>query len=82
MFKFLLGIILFFLLLILLAGSLGIRFLRSLFGQAKNPPQQNPDAPRNSPKPDNDKIFGDQEGEYIEFEEVKEPTQSSEPKAE
>lgn len=82
MFKFLLGIILFFLLLILLAGSLGIRFLRSLFGQAKNPPQQNPEAPRNSPKPDNDKIFGDHEGEYIEFEEVKEPPQSSEPEAE
>jgi len=73
MFKLLLGIIVFFVLILLLAGSLGISLLRLLFGFGNKINQQQPESTQTtSNKTDKDKVFGKQEGEYVEFEEVKE----------
>lgn len=74
MFKLLFGIIIFFGLLLLLTGALGMKILRSLFGFGNKPTQQ----PRNeetrtySNPESRDKIFGEHEGEYVEFEEIEE----------
>ena len=73
MFKLLLGIIVFFVLILLLAGSLGISLLRLLFGFGNKINQQQSETTQTtSNKTDKDKVFGKQEGEYVEFEEVKE----------
>ena len=73
MFKFLFGLILFFVLLVLLAGALGIGFLRSIFGSGKQSSHRSDDTIRTSSNPDKDKIFGDHEGEYVDYEEIKTP---------
>ncbi len=72
MLKLLFGIILFFLLLLLLAGAAGIGLLRTLFGGIKSPPRQPNETNRPNSNPDKDKIFGDKEGEYVDYEEIKE----------
>lgn len=73
MFKFLFGIIAIFGLFLLLTGAVGVKILRSLFGFGNKPQQPKHDEPRNYPSPENrDKIFGEHEGEYVEFEEIKE----------
>lgn len=78
MFKLLFGIIIFFGLFLLLTGALGVKILRSLLGFENKPQQPKNDAPRNYPNPENrDKIFGEHEGEYVEFEEIKEDTPKS-----
>ena len=73
MFKFLFGLIFFFVLLVLLAGALGIGFLRSIFGSGKQSSHRSDDTIRTSSNPDKDKIFGDHEGEYVDYEENKTP---------
>ncbi len=73
MFKFLFGLIFFFVLLVLLAGALGIGFLRSIFGSGKQSSHRSDDTIRTSSNPDKDKIFGDHEGEYVDYEEIKTP---------
>ena len=74
MFKFLYGLILFFVLLVLLAGALGIGFLRSIFGIGKQQSSRRSDDTTHTPSnPDKDKIFGDHEGEYVDFEEIDTP---------
>ena len=71
MFKLLIGIIFFFVFLLLLVGTIGIAFLRSLFGGNKKPTQQSNETNRTYTNPDKDKIFNDHEGEYVEYEEIK-----------
>ena len=74
MFKFLFGLIFFFVLLVLLAGALGIGFLRSIFGIGKQQSSRRSDDTTHTPSnPDKDKIFGDHEGEYVDYEEIKTP---------
>ena len=72
MFKLLFGIILFFFIILFFTGVLGISFLRSLFRGNNRPAQQQNDTPRSNSSPDTDKIFSDNEGEYVDFEEVEE----------
>ncbi len=78
MFKFLFGLILFFVLLFLLAGALGIGFLRSIFGSSKRSARQQNETIHTSQGSDKDKIFGDHEGEYVEFEEIEDTPESPE----
>ncbi len=72
MFKLLFGIIIFFVLFLLLTGALGIKILRSLLGFKNRPTQQprNEDTRTYSNPESKDKIFGDHEGEYVDYEEV------------
>ncbi|MHB9054751.1 MAG: DUF4834 family protein [Paludibacteraceae bacterium] len=72
MFKLLFGIILFFFIILFFTGVLGISFLRSLFRGNNRPAQQQNDTPRSNSSPELDKIFSDHEGEYVDFEEIKE----------
>ena len=78
MLKLLFGIILFFLLLQLLAGAAGIGLLRTLFGGIKSPPRQSNETNRPYSNPDKDKIFGDKEGEYVDYEEITEDDKKAE----
>lgn len=71
MFKLLFGIILFFFIALLFTGVLGISFLRSLFRGNNRPAQQQNDTPRSNSSPDTDKIFSNHEGEYVDFEEIR-----------
>ena len=81
MFKFLVGILLFFGLIILLVTSLGISLLRSLFGSARRSGQKSDEPVRpHTSGDDRDKIFGNQEGEYVDFEEIKDDQKKDEVK--
>ena len=73
MFKFLFGLIFFFVVLVLLAGARGIGGLPSIFGSGKQSSHRSDDTIRTSSNPDKDKIFGDHEGEYVDYEEIKTP---------
>ena len=72
MFKLLFGIIIFFVLFLLLTGALGMKILRSLFGFKHRPTQQpqNEETRTYSNPESKDKIFGEHEGEYVDYEEV------------
>lgn len=73
MLKLLLGILIFFGLILMLAGAFGVKMLRSLFGFGNKPSQQPRTDETYTPGNDNrDKIFGEHEGEYVEFEEIEE----------
>jgi len=79
MLKFLLGILLFFGLVILFVTSLGISLLRSLFrSDSKVARGQEESVHRRSKEEDRDKIFGNHEGEYVDFEEVSEDDKKTE----
>ncbi|HHT22794.1 MAG TPA: DUF4834 family protein [Bacteroidales bacterium] len=80
MFKFLIGILVFFGLLILLVVSLGLSFLRALFGFGRKRHSQPDSAPTYTPPQTEgrEKIFGKHEGEYIDFEEITENDKNDE----
>lgn len=80
MFKLLIGIILFFVLMLLFAGALGIRLLRSILGGSKPPHRQPDENIQTYSNPDKDKIFGEREGDYVEYEEIKEDKKKDEVK--
>lgn len=72
MFKLLIGLLLFFGLMILVAGALGLKFLRSLFGLGNKSPKQSPnDQSQTYSAPESrEKVFKKHEGEYVEFKEI------------
>jgi len=79
MFKFLLGILLFFGLVILFVTSLGISLLRSLFRSGSKVARgQEESVNRRAKEEDRDKIFGHHEGEYVDYEEVTEDDKKAE----
>ncbi len=74
MFRILIGILFFFLMLLLSLGALGVGLLRRLFGgskrdsgfssRSKGPTLSHPARKKR------EKIFDDSDGEYIDFEEI------------
>lgn len=82
MFKLLIGIIAFGGLFLLLLGSMGLRILRSLFGFGKRSNTSNKDNSTRetySEPTEKNKIFGEHEGEYVEFEEIESEEEVSPP---
>ena len=79
MLKFLFGILLFLGLIILLVTSLGIGLLRSLFRSGSRVAREKEESVhRRAKEEDRDKIFGNHEGEYVDFEEVTEDDKKGE----
>lgn len=73
MFKFLFGLILLVVLFLMLTGALGVRILRALFGFGRKPSQRQQEPPTSYSRPrSRKKIFEKHEGEYVDFEEIKE----------
>lgn len=72
MLKFLFGIILFFGFILMLAGVLGLKILRELFGFGRKSQHQSRQTTSNSASRSkrSKKIFGKHEGEYVDFEEI------------
>ncbi|MFV0392517.1 MAG: DUF4834 family protein [Paludibacteraceae bacterium] len=74
MFKFLIAILLFSGLILLLAGSFGLRLLRSFLGFDKKPRENanggHPDSEKDYSQ-SHEKIISKSEGEYVDFEEVR-----------
>lgn len=78
MFKLLFGLLLVILLIILLAGSIGISLLRALFGIGTKQQQPPREKTRTYSEPKNrEKVFDKNEGEYVEYEEIKEDEQKT-----
>lgn len=73
MFKLLFGIIIFFAVIVVSILVLGLSFLRRIFGIGKKPTQQNRDSrePTQPFSENTNDVFGKDEGEYVDFEEIK-----------
>ncbi|NLO72166.1 MAG: DUF4834 family protein [Porphyromonadaceae bacterium] len=73
MIKLLFGLNIFFGLILFLTGALGVKILRTLFGFGrKQKPTKNNQTHTYTDIRNRDKVFGDDVGEYVEFEEVDE----------